>query len=141
IISSVSPNSGKPGNNVTVALTGVNTHFASSTTVIAGGGVTAGTPTVTSATALTVTLTIPQGAVQGSVSISADTPLDAPGNGCTNGQSCEQATNPNGFIVGLGDPLPTISGFTPASRPIGSSVKLKGTGAVPGGGNPAGSEA
>ena len=82
-ISSVSPNSGKPGNTVTVALTGLNTHFAQgSTTVIAGGGVTAGIPTVTSATALTVTLTIPQGVVQGTVStlptITSFSPTHAP---------------------------------------------------------------
>ena len=132
IISSVSPNSGKPGNSVTVALTGLNTHFVQgSTTVTAGGGVTAGTATVTDATHLTVDLTIPPGAVQGQISITAQTPLVSAPNGL------EDATNPNGFIIGLGDPVPTISGFMPSSGPIGTSVTLTGTGLVSSDGAPA----
>jgi RHS repeat-associated protein len=130
LISSVSPNSGKPGTSVTVAVTGINTNFAQGqTTVTVAGGVTAGTPTVTSATQLTVTLTIPTSTQQGPVSLTAVTPL--------NGGTTEQATIPNGFLVGLGDPLPTISGFTPVSGPIGTSVTLSGTTLVSSAGTPA----
>ena len=39
----------------------------------------------------------------------------------------EDATAPNGFTVGTGDPVPTISSFTPASGPIGTQVTITGT--------------
>lgn len=139
ILSSVSPNSGAPGASVSVTLTGLNTHFASgSTTVTVAGGITAGTPTVTDATHLTVLLTIPPGTPLGPVSITALTPTAT--NGCAangsgqwtvnNGASCEQATAPNGFVLGLGDPVPTLTSVNPTSGPIGTMVTLAGTGLV-----------
>jgi RHS repeat-associated protein len=125
-ITSASPNSGAPGNTVTVNLTGINTHFGSGTVVVPGGSLTAGAATVTDATHLKVSITIPSGTTLGPVSITAKTPSVS-----------EEATLPNGFIVGLGDPVPTITSFTPTSGPIGTSVTLTGTGLVSSSGTPA----
>ena len=130
LISSVERNSGSPGTSVTVTLTGINTTFTQGqTTVTASDGVTAGTATVIDSTHLTVTLTIPANTKLGPVSLTAITPLS--------GGASEQATIPNGFLVGLGDPLPIISGFSPANGPIGTSVTLTGSGLVSSAGTPA----
>ena len=130
LISSVERNSGSPGTSVTVTLTGINTTFTQGqTTVTASDGVTAGTATVIDSTHLTVTLTIPANTKLGPVSLTAITPLS--------GGASERAAIPNGFLVGLGDPLPIISGFSPANGPIGTSVTLTGTGLVSSAGTPA----
>ncbi|MEP6715213.1 MAG: S-layer homology domain-containing protein, partial [Terriglobia bacterium] len=125
LLSSVSPNSGMPGSSVQVTVTGVSTNFvAGTTTIAAANGVTAGAATVTDATHLNVTLTIPVGTPQGPISLTATT-------------GAEQATIPNGFTIGLGDPVPTITSFSPAAGPIGTAVTLTGTGLVSSAGTPA----
>lgn len=115
LITSAAPNNGAPGTSVSIAVTGINTHFASDTTILADNGVTGGKPVVTDATHLTVTLNIPSGTTLGQISITAET-LSAN----------EEATLPNGFTIGTGDPVPTITSFMPASGPIGTSVTLTG---------------
>ncbi len=129
IISSISPNSGVPPSQV-ITITGVNTHFDSNTTILPIAGITASTPVVTSPTSLTVTLTIPSGTPAGRISITAETPVAAAPAGL------EDATAPNGFTIGTGDPVPTITSFTPASGPIGTQVTITGTTLVSGLGVP-----
>ena len=131
IISSVSPNFGTPPSQ-TVTVTGVNTHFdatnnPTTTTILPIAGITASTPIVTSPTSLTVTLTIPAGTPAGPISITAETPL-APG-GCVTftPSTCEDATAPNGFSIGTGDPAPVLTSFAPTSGPIGTPVTITGT--------------
>ena len=87
VLVSVSPAAGPRGQTVTVSISGQNTNFVSGTTqVTAGGGVTAGTVTVLSATSLTAQLLIPAGAAPGPISIVATT-------------GAEEAALPNGFVV------------------------------------------
>jgi RHS repeat-associated protein len=120
-IISVSPNSGTAGSSVPVTITGINTHFDATTTILTTAGITASAPTSVTATSLQTTLTIPSGTPLGQISLTTETP-DA------NGGAGEEATLPNGFTVGSGAPVPTISSFTPTSGPIGTMVTLTGTG-------------
>ncbi len=120
-LTQLSPTSGPPGATpFTLTVKGINTHFAQgSTTILSDNGVTFGTPTVTDATDLTVTMTIPAGTQLGQISITAQTQLSA--------GVYEAATAPNVFTVGSGDPAPTITSFTPTSGPIGTQVTITGT--------------
>jgi RHS repeat-associated protein len=115
-ISGVSPNTGVPGASVPVTITGVNTHFASDTTILPTAGITASAPVVANGTSLTTTLTIPAGTPLGRISITTETP-----------SANEEATLPNGFTIGTGDPVPVITSFTPASGPIGTMVTVTGS--------------
>src|SRR6185437_14115075 len=126
LIASASPNHGAPGTTANIAVTGLNTHFASDTTILADNGVTANTPVVTDATHLTVTLNIPPGTALGQISVTAHTP-----------SANEEATLPNGFTIGTGDPVPTIGNISPASGPIGTAVTITGTTLVSSFGTPA----
>jgi hypothetical protein len=70
-----------------VTLTGVNTNFVQGTTqVTAGAGITVGTVTVTSATTLSVPLTVAGNAAVGPRTLVATT-------------GSEQAVLPNGLVV------------------------------------------
>jgi hypothetical protein len=93
-ITQLSPNSGSPGQNITVTVSGIGTHFVQgSTQVIVPTGITASNVTVTSSTSLTVQLNISPSAV--------------PSDSVTNGSpysivvstGSEEAMLPNGFIV------------------------------------------
>jgi RHS repeat-associated protein len=118
IVMSLSPNNGTTGQSVSVAVGGVNTHFAADTTVFAENGVTAGTPMIIDATHLTVTLTIPPGTTPGQISITAQTPS----------ASEEEATIPNGFTV---NGAISITDFNPKSAPAGTLVIVSGTNLFP----------
>jgi hypothetical protein len=63
----LSPDSGAQASSPTVTITGTFTHFSAGVTTVAisGAGVTLGTPSVTSATVLTVSATIAAGAALG----------------------------------------------------------------------------
>ena len=121
VLTQLSPTSGPPGANpFTLTVKGLNTHFAQgNTTILPDNGVTFGSPTVTDATDLTVTMTIPPGTPLGQISITAQTQLSA--------GVYEAATAPNVFSVGSGDPAPAITSFTPASGPVGTEVTITGT--------------
>ncbi len=121
LITQLSPTIGAPGiAPFTLTVKGINTHFAQGiTTILPENGVTFGTPTVADATDLTVTMTIPAGTPLGELSITAQTQLSA--------GVYEAATAPNVFVVGTGDPAPTIISFAPASGPIGTTVTITGT--------------
>jgi RHS repeat-associated protein len=120
-VTSVSPNSGVAGTSVPVTVTGVNTHFDATTTILATAGVTSSTPTNVTSTSFQTTLTIPAGASLGQISLTTETP-DA------NAAAGEEATLPNGFAIGSGAPVPAITSFTPASGPIGTAVTVTGSG-------------
>jgi hypothetical protein len=121
LITQLSPTSGAPGvTPFTLTVKGVNTNFLQgTTTILSDSGVTFGTPTVTDATDLNVTMTIPSGTVLGPISITAQTQLSA--------GVYETASAPNVFTVGTGDPAPVITSFSPASGPIGTAVTITGT--------------
>ena len=121
LLTQLSPTSGPPGvTPFTLTVKGLNTHFVQgNTTILSDDGVTFGTPTVTDATDLTVTMTIPASTPLGQISITAQTQLSA--------GVYEAATAPNVFTVGSGDPAPTITSFTPTSGPIGTQVTITGT--------------
>ena len=121
LLTQLSPTSGAPGAApFTLTVKGINTHFQQGvTTVLSAGGATFGTPSVTDATDLTVTMTIPGGTPLGQISITAETLLQ-PG-------VYEDASAPNIFTVGTGDPPPTITSFVPASGPVGTAVTITGT--------------
>jgi len=94
IITQAVPNSGNPGQTVTVTLYGLVTHFAAGTTqVTAPTGITVSNVTVTSPTSLTVQLNISPGAIP-SLGVAGGRPysLDV-----TTGS--EEAMLPNGFTV------------------------------------------
>jgi RHS repeat-associated protein len=129
-ITSVSPNFASPGTSVPVTITGINTHFDSTTTILPTSGITASAPTNITNTQIQTTLTIPAGTPLGQISLTAETPDANAGAG-------EEATLPNGFTIGTGDPVPTITSFTPASGPIGTAVTVTGTALVSSQGIPA----
>ena len=71
---SLSPTTGAQGNTVTVAITGVNTHFSSGSVVsLNGGGITPGVLTGVTATAITVALTIDVAAAVGARDVTVQT--------------------------------------------------------------------
>jgi hypothetical protein len=87
IIVYASPATAQPGTTMTLTLTGQNTHFAGGTTqVSAGAGIAVTGVFVTSATTLTVQMTVAGNAAPGPRSITATT-------------GGEDATLPNGFLV------------------------------------------
>jgi hypothetical protein len=87
IIATAIPNTAAPGQNVTLTLGGVNTHFAQGATqVTMAPGITPSGIVVTSATSLTVQVAVSAGAAQGPTSIVVTT-------------GTEEAVLPNGFTV------------------------------------------
>ena len=103
--------------NGSVHITGINTHFASDTTVVAENGVTAGTPGITDATHLSVTLTIPSGTPPGQISLTAKTPS----------ASDEDATITNGFTNSTPSNLPSVVLDAPgANAVLAGTVEISG---------------
>ena len=87
VIVSASPATALPGTTLNITLTGQNTHFAGGTTqVSAGAGIAVSGIFVSSATTLTVQITVAGNAAPGPSSITATT-------------GSEDATLPNGFLV------------------------------------------
>ena len=87
VIVAASPATALPGTTLNITLTGQNTHFAGGTTqVSAGAGIAVSGIFVSSATTLTVQLTVAGNATPGPHSITATT-------------GSEDATLPNGFLV------------------------------------------
>jgi hypothetical protein len=86
-IAAAIPNTAAPGQTLTAALTGVNTHFVQGTTTVAvPAGVTASNIAVLNATSLTVQLTVGAGVAAGPKSIAVTT-------------GTEEAVLPNGFLI------------------------------------------
>lgn len=118
ILTSASPNFASPGSTINITLTGSGTNFVQGTTTITPSpGLTAANVVVFSKTSLKFDLAIPTGFKLGPVSVTAKT-------------GAEEASIPNGINVGSGDPVPTITSFTPAHGPFGSTVTVTGTGLV-----------
>jgi hypothetical protein len=106
-IQSVIVNTTKQGDTVTVAVTGVNTHWDGTTTFAMGSGITVLDPMIIDATHATITLSIPPLAPLGATWITAQT-------------AGEAATMNNAFVVQAGTPLLLSSG--PGSLPQQSSA-------------------
>lgn len=93
VLTQVAPNSGSPGQVLTVTISGTGTNFGAGTQVTVPTGITAASPTVLNATSLTVQLTISPGA--------------PPSFTATNGRpytimvttGTQEADLPSGFIV------------------------------------------
>jgi len=102
-ITNISPASGPIGTSVTITGTGYGTSQGSSTVIFNG---TAATPTSWSATSITVP--VPTGATTGNVVVTV-------GGSASNGVA---------FTV---LPTPSITGLSPASGPLGTSVTITGT--------------
>lgn len=106
-ISDFSPLSGPVGTSVTINGSG----FTGSTGVSFNGtSVGAGNFTVVSSAKITAT--VPQGATTGKISVTAP--------GGTASSSTDFTVSPS--------PTPTVSGFSPPSGPVGTSVTINGTG-------------
>ncbi len=105
-ISSFSPTSGPVGTSVTI--NGANLTGA---TAVTFGGVSAPTFSV-NGTGTRITAIVPSGAVTGKITVT------------TPGGTATSATN---FTV-TGVAAPTISSFSPTSGPVGTSVRINGTG-------------
>src|SRR5438128_1276348 len=100
-ITSFTPASGPVGTSVTIS----GTNFTGATAVLFNG--TSASFTVNSATAITAT--VPAGATSGPISVTT-------AGGTASSASSFTVINP-----------PTISSFTPASGPVGTSVTISGT--------------
>ena len=104
IISSFSPTSGPVGTSVTIN----GLHLTGATSVTFNG--TSATFTVNSGSKITAT--VPSGATTGKISVIKPTGT---------------ATTSNDFTVTTSSGSPTISGFSPNSGPVGTSVTINGS--------------
>jgi hypothetical protein len=102
-ITSFSPSSGIVGSNVTINGTGFNTAIAGNIVKFLDK-----IAIVTAATATSITVTVPEGASTGKITVEI---------------SGQIATSSTDFNI-----VPTISGISPATGAIGSSVIITGTG-------------
>jgi hypothetical protein len=113
-ITSISPNTGKQGEVVSVTVSGQFTHFAPGLTQVAlGGGVTAGSIVVADETSLTAQLTIAAAATVGSRTLTITT-------------GSEIATLNNAFTVTAG--TPALAAITPNAAKQGETVTVAITG-------------
>jgi hypothetical protein len=106
-ISSFSPTSGPVGTSVTI-----NGSGFTGATAVTFGGVSAGTFSVNGA-GTRITAIVPNGAVTGKITVT------------TPGGTATSATN---FTVTTTAAAPTISSFSPTSGPVGTSVRINGSG-------------
>jgi RHS repeat-associated protein len=106
VIASFTPSSGPPGTQVTIS--GSNFGATSATDTVSFNGVAAvvGAPSTYS----TIYATVPAAATTGPITV------------VVNGLSATSSTN---FVVTT--PPPTVTGFSPASGPVGTSVTVNGT--------------
>ena len=107
LIASVAPNTSPQGTNVTVVVTGQNTHWDAATVFSFGDGIVVTSTDVTSETTATLTLAIPAYAGEGPTGVTAQT-------------AGEIARITNGFVVTAGTPYLLSSG--PGSLPQQSSA-------------------
>ena len=107
-ITGFTPASGPVGTSVTITGTGFGTTLANNAVKIGGTGAS-----ITSATSTQIVATVPAGTVTGPIGVAA--------NG---GAFAYTSSN---FTM----PPPTISGFTPSSGTVGTSVTITGTGFDP----------
>jgi hypothetical protein len=113
-IQSVLPNTGIQGSTQTVTITGLYTHFDSTSQVsFSGGGVTAGAPTVNGPTQLQVSVTVQQGSAANARTVTVTT-------------GSESASLAGAFTVLPGDPL--ISVISPNVGVPDSTVNVTITG-------------
>ena len=106
-ITSFSPSTGPIGGTVTI--TGANFSTTPSANVVKFFNNK--TATVTASTATSLTVTVPVGTVTGKISVTVN---------------CMTATSATDFTIGAAA-IPTITGFTPSSGPVGTSVTINGT--------------
>jgi gliding motility-associated-like protein len=104
-ITSFTPTTGVIGTTVTITGTNFSTTPANNTVKFNGT-----TATATASTTTNITTTVPAGASTGKITVTVG------------GNTATSATN---FTVTA--PLPTITSFTPASGPIGTTVTITGT--------------
>ena len=106
-ISSFAPTTGPIGTTVTI--TGTNFSTTPSANVVKFFNNK--TAVVTASTATSLTVTVPTGTITGKISVTTN---------------CFTATSTNDFTIGVAA-IPTITGFTPSSGPVGTAVTLNGT--------------
>jgi len=104
-ITSFSPTSGLVGTSVTITGTNFSATPASNTVMFNGTAAT-----VSAATTTHLTVAVPTGATTGTITVKVGT---------------QTATSSSSFTVTT--PVPTITGFSPASGPVGSTVAINGT--------------
>lgn len=114
-ITSINPNSGQPGQTLTVNITGENTHFVQGKmTVSFGTGITVNSVTVSSTTQLSTQLSLSLNAKLGTRNVTVE----------THGATKETVRLADGFTV-TGSPLtPVISAIVPASGRVGTSFSI-----------------
>lgn len=102
-LTSFTPSQGPPGTVVTI--TGTNFSTVTTQNTVKFNGTVA---SILSSTSTTLTVTVPSGATNGTISIST---------------GCNTATSSATFTTAIG-----ISGFSPASGPVGTTVTIDGGG-------------
>src|SRR5439155_541025 len=113
VISTISPNTGKQGEDLQISITGQSTHFVQGTTQVSVDGATVQSVTVSNATSLTAQLTIAATAVLGSRTLTLTT-------------GSEVVTLNNAFTVQAGTPVLTT--VNPNSGRQGDAVTVTITG-------------
>jgi len=113
VITTVTPNNGQQGQTVTLAVTGEFTHFAQGVTQVNIDGITVNSVTVTGATLLTASLTVPAAAAVGSRMLTVIT-------------GTELATLSNAFTVTPG--IAVITAASPSAGKQGDTVTVAITG-------------
>ncbi len=109
-VAQVSPSSGRQAENLTVTVTGTNTHLANGSTVMSfGGDITVTSVLVNSPTSATVNISVSPSASLGAHTVTATT-------------LGEVATLSNGFTVTAG--LPTISTVSPTTGRQAETLSL-----------------
>lgn len=106
-ISSFTPSSGSVGSTVTI--TGTNFSAIPANNIVKFFN--SKTATITASTATSITTTVPTGAITGPISVTVN---------------CMTVQSATDFTVIVSTP-PTISGFSPASGPVGATVTITGT--------------
>ena len=123
-ISTIMPNTGQPGQTLSIAITGSFSNFLQGATVANfGTGITINSTQITDATHATVSITINANAAAGPRTITMTTGV-------------EVATLTNGFSVS-GPGAPTITDFNPKGAPVGTLITMIGTNLQPNAGTAA----
>jgi RHS repeat-associated protein len=123
-ISTITPNTGQPGQTVSIAVTGSFSNFLEGATVANfGTGIAINSTQIADATHATVSITINVNAAAGPRTVTMTTGV-------------EVATLTNGFSVG-GPSAPTITDFNPKSAPVGTLITMIGTNLQPNAGTAA----